>query len=338
MADISLQKARIALIGCGGTMSSLGTSRVDMMDYPEYGKKITVQEVLDQVPEAADVAQVMAVPFRSVGSTAFTPKDWFELRDTIYRVIKEDPQVAGVVIIHGTATLEETAFFLDMTLGLEVPVVVVGAQRPISAIGSDAALNLLNGLRVAAAPASRGRGVLVVLNDEVHAARDVIKAATLRVNTFRSADFGVLGVVDPDGLHYYRRLEPRPASAPRFDQLPKLEHLPRVDIIYSYAGADGALVDAAVAAGAKGLISAGLAPGIAAFHQVEAFNRARAAGVVVVQCTRSPSGRVANRRHLLASGVISGEDFSPQKARILLALGLITNAETEALRALFQAY
>ncbi|MDO9437915.1 asparaginase [Hydrogenophaga sp.] len=338
MPTLSSQRPRVALIGCGGTMSSLGTSSLDLMDYPEFGSKLSPEQILERVPEAAQIAEVEAVPFRSVGSTALTPADWFELRARIRALAREQPTLAGVVIVHGTATLEETAFFLNLTLDVSLTVVLVGAQRPISAVGSDATMNLVGALRVAADPASRGRGVLVVLNDEIHAARDVVKTSTLRLQTFRSADFGALGVVDPDGLHYYRRAERLHAPDGAFRDLPDDTVLPRVDILYSYVGADETFVDAALAKGARGLVSAGLAPGIPAKAEHAALLAAVRRGVPVVQCSRAASGRVAARRHLRDNGFIPGEDFSPQKARILLALGLAAHADGPGLLHHFQSH
>jgi L-asparaginase len=198
---------------------------------------------------------------------------------------------------------------------------LVGAQRPASALGTDAGINLVNALRVAGSSITRNLGVLVVLNDEIHAARDVVKTSTYRQQTFRSPDFGALGHVDGDGIHIYRK--PTRAHAPNgaFASMTNF-NLPRVDIIMSYAGADGVLIDAAVAAGARGLVSAGLAPGLTTPGERKAFEHAASSGIVVVQCSRAVSGRVGRRRYLSEAGMIAGEDFSPQKARILLALAL----------------
>src|ERR1700730_4853331 len=296
---------RIAVIGTGGTISSLGASSLDVLDYPDFGQKLTCEALLDRFPETRLVADPMPVTFRQVGSTDIGPKDWIESRTLIHRIAREEPAIAGFVIPHGTATLEETAFFLNLTLASTQPVVLVGAQRPASALGTDAGMNLLNALRVAGSPEARGKGVLVVLNDEIHAARDVVKTSTYRVQTFRSLDFGAL---------------------------------PRVDIVYSYAGADGALVDAAVAAGARGLVSAGFAPGSPTPEQRAAFERAAKSAGVVVQCSRAFSGRVPPRRRLRESGIVAGEDLSPQKARILLMLALSTTTDIAAIQEAFSTY
>jgi L-asparaginase len=326
----------IAVIGTGGTISSLGASSLDVLDYPDFGQKLTCEALLERFPESRLVADPLPVTFRQVGSTDIGPKDWLEIRALIHRLAAEEPAIAGFVIPHGTATLEETAFFLNLTLASEQPVVLVGAQRPASALGTDAGMNLVNALRVAGSAEARGKGVLVVLNDEIHAARDVVKTSTYRLQTFRSADFGALGHVDGDGVHFYRA--PVRAHMPdtQFASL-DLRALPRVEIIYSYAGADGALVDAAVATGARGLVSAGFAPGSPTPEQRAAFERAAQSGIVVVQCSRA-TGRVAPRRRLRESGIVAGLDFSPQKARILLMLALSTTTDVAAIQQAFQTY
>src|SRR6059058_1453485 len=328
---------RIAVIGTGGTISSLGSSSMDVLDYPDFGQKLTSEALIERFPETRLVAEPVPVTFRQVGSTAIGPAEWFELRDLIHRIAREDSGIAGFVIPHGTATLEETAFFLNLTLGVGQPVVLVGAQRPASALGTDAGTNLVNALQVAGCEEARGKGVLVVLNNEIHPARDVVKTSTYRVQTFRSLDYGALGHVDGDGPHFFRApLQAHMPNTPFAGR--EITSLPRVDIIYSYAGADGDLIDAAVGAGAKGLVSAGFAPGTPSPAQQTAFIEAAKSGIVVVQCSRAASGRVAPRRHLRESGLVAGEDFSPQKARILLMLMLITTDDIAEIQQAFQAY
>jgi L-asparaginase len=328
---------RISVIGTGGTISSLGASSLDVLDYPDFGQKLSCEALLERFPEARLVADPVPATFRQVGSTEIGPKEWVALRALIHRIARDDPAVAGFVIPHGTATLEETAFFLNLTLASAQPVVLVGAQRPASAVGTDAGMNLVNALRVAGSSEARDKGVFVVLNDEIHAARDVVKTSTYRLQTFRSLDFGALGHVDGDGVHFYRA--PLRAHMPDtpFAALDLVE-MPRVDIVYSYAGADGALVDAAVAAGARGIVSAGFAPGSPTPQQRAALEGAAKSGVVVVQCSRAATGRVAPRRRLLESGIVAGEDLSPQKARILLMLALLKTTDSVEIQQAFQTY
>ena len=327
---------RIAVPGTGGTISSLGASSLDVLDYPDFGQKLTCEALLERFPESRLVADPLPVTFRQVGSTDIGPRDWLEIRALIHRLAAEEPAIAGFVIPHGTATLEETAFFLNLTLVSVQPVVLVGAQRPASALGTDAGMNLVNALRVAGSTEARGKGVLVVLLDEIHAARDVVKTSTYRLQTFRSADFGALGHVDGDGVHFYRVAVRAHMPDTQFAHL-ELKVLPRVEIIYSYAGADGALVDAAVATGARGLVSAGFAPGSPTPEQRAAFERAAKSGIVVVQCSRA-TGRVAPRRRLRESGIVAGLDFSPQKARILLMLALSTTTDVGEIQRAFETY
>ena len=327
---------RISVIGTGGTISSLGASSLDVLDYPDFGQKLGCDALLERFPETRLVANPAPVTFRQVGSTEIGPQEWIELRALIHRIAREDPVVAGFVIPHGTATLEETGFFLNLTLAVAHPVVLVGAQRPASALGTDAGMNLVNALRVASSAEARGKGVLVVLNDEIHAARDVVKTSTYRLQTFRSADFGALGHADGDGVHFYRAPLRTHMPDTQFARL-DLTALPRVEIIYSYAGADGALVDAAVAAGARGLVSAGFAPGSPTPDQRAAFERAAKSGIVVVQCSRA-TGRVAPRRRLRESGIVAGLDFSPQKARILLMLALATTTDLAKIQEAYRIY
>ena len=327
----------IAAIGCGGTISSLGRDSTDVLDYPDFGTKLPIDEVLGRYPELAKVADMLPVPFRSVGSTAIGPPEWLELAATIDRLAAARPELAGFVIPHGTATLEETAYFLNLALKSEKTVVVVGAQRPASALGSDAGMNLLGAVRTVSAPAARGLGVLVVLNDEIHSAREATKTSTYRLQTFRSPDFGLLGHIDGDGVQIYRQPRRRHAPDTEFD-IAGLARLPRVDIAYSYGGADGTVVDALVAAGARGIVSAGLAPGIPTPLERIALERARGAGVIVVQSSRAGSGRVALRRYLDEAGMVAADNLNPQKARILLMLALTRTSDVAEIRRMFTVY
>jgi L-asparaginase len=330
-------KPIIAAIGCGGTISSLGQDSTDVLDYPDFGSKLAIEDVVARVAELASLAEVMAVPFRSVGSTAIGPPEWLELAATIHRLAAERPEISGFVLPHGTATLEETAYFLHLVLKTEKTVVLVGAQRPASALSSDAGMNLLGAVRAAIAPATRGLGVLVTLNDEIQSAREVTKTSTYRLHTFRSPDFGVLGHVDGDGVQIYRRPTRRHAPDTEFD-VSQIATLPRVDIAYSYAGADATVVDALIAAGAEGIVSAGLAPGIPTPLERKALERAAKAGLIIVQASRAGSGRVARRRYLRQMDIVAADNLNAQKARILLMLALTRTAEIAEIQRIFATY
>jgi L-asparaginase len=332
-----MSRPRVAFIGTGGTIASLGDSALELQDYSATGKVMHADEILARYPETALVADIVPVRYRNVPSTNIAFPEWKELVLLCDRLVAEYPGLAGIVIGHGTATLEETAYALSLTLKVTVPVVLVGAQRPASALSSDAGLNLVNALRVAGSPDARGLGVLVVLNDEIQAAREVTKTATLRMQTFRTPDFGVLGHADGDAIVFYRRPLRRCYPDTEFDIRP-LSALPRVDIAYAYAGADGTAVRAFIAAGARGIISAGFAPGFAPPGDFDALREAVRRGLVVMQSTRAGSGRTFRGTRLREAGFVIADNLTPQKARILLALALTVTTDPDHITEIFQTY
>ena len=329
--------SKVAFIGTGGTIASIGTSPLDILDYTANNTMLHAEEVIAAVPSVHEVAEVRVVKFRNIPSPAMFFPEWKELVGLCGRLVEEDPGLSGIVIGHGTASLEETAYFLNLTLKVSVPVVIVGSQRPLSGLASDAAMNLVAAVRTAASQASRGRGVLVVLNDEIQAAREVTKTSTFRLQTFRTPDFGVLGSVDGEYVRYYRRTERRNAPETELD-IGRLDALPRVDIAYSYTGSDGAAIRAFVAAGAKGIIAACMAPGMVTPGDAAAIGEATTAGVAVMTATRAGSGVTLDSAKLKALGVIAADNLNPQKARLLLALGLANGADAEDLRRIFATY
>ena len=330
-------RPRVAFIGTGGTISGVGKGPLDLQDYASTGQMLHAAEILERFPETREVADVLPVRFDNVPSTKMAFPQWRELLLICDRLATEEPDLAGIVVGHGTASLEETAYFLSLTLKHPLPVVVVGSQRPNSALSTDAGLNLVNALRVAASLEARGLGALVVLNDEVHAAREVTKTSTSRLQTFRAADFGCLAHADGDRLAWYRRPLRRVAPDTEFD--PRgLQALPRVDIAYTYAGSDGAAVQAFRAAGAQGIVSAGFAPGFVTPEESEALGGAVAAGIVVVQSSRAGSGRVFPTTRLREAGFLPADNLTPQKARILLALALTVTRDPREIERIFGEY
>ncbi|MCP5155863.1 MAG: asparaginase [Ectothiorhodospiraceae bacterium] len=328
---------RVAIIGTGGTISSIGEHPLELVEYIARKRIHELPGLLAEVPELERVAEVVPVPFVALPSTALGPTDWLALARAVHDTAHANPHLDGLVITHGTATLEETAYFLHLTLRVPFPVVLVGAQRPITALSTDGRLNLVNAVRTAGASASRGKGVLVVLNDEIQCAREVTKTSTLRLQTFRSPDFGLLGQADPDAIVYYRSPTRRHAPDTEFE-VAELHELPRVDVVYCYAGADGVGVDAVVEAGARGIVMAGFAPGLVTPLQREALERARERGVVVVQSSRAGSGRVVPPSVAHASDTVPADNLTPQKARVLLMLALSRTSDPAAIRRMFEAY
>lgn len=331
------EKATIALVGTGGTIASVGRHSLELAEYIDNKTLYTVHELLEQFPEVRRVANIRPLAYASVISPAIGPVHWLELHRDLHQFAKENPDLDGIVITHGTATLEETAYFLNLTLKIKQPVIITGAQRPATALSTDGAMNLVNAVRVAGSPGARGLGVLVVLNDEVQAAREVSKTSTFRLQTFRTPDFGVLGQADPDRVVFYRRPVRKHAPDTEFD-VSTMRDLPRVDIVYSYAGADGAAVDAALAAGAKGIVVAGFASGLVTPAQLAALRSAQEQGVAVVHGSRVGSGRVIRAASMHAPDSIAADNLSPQKARILLMLALTISQDNKEIQRLFETY
>jgi L-asparaginase len=329
---------RIAVIGTGGTISGVGRDRLDFYEYGTSGRFMHVDELVTGTPELTRVADIMPIRYKNVGSGEIGPTDWLALLGIIHRAVNDDPSIAGIVVTHGTATLEETAYFLNLAVKVAIPVVVVGAMRPSSALGTDSGVNLLNAARVAGSPQAHGMGVLVVLNDEINAARDVAKTSNYRVQTFVTRDFGILGYADPDVVTFYRKPLRRTAPETEFD-VTGLTELPRVDIVPAYAGADAAFVHAAVAAGAKGIVSAGFPSGSPSPAQKAALKEAAKAGVVVVQSSRSGSGRVIDDKVAIReAGFLAADSLTPQKARILLMMALTITSDADEIRRIFNEY
>ena len=328
---------RVAVIGTGGTISSIGKDSLDIATYVDNKKKHEVDTLLAEFPEIASFAELVPVRFRAVGSTAIGPAEWLDLNRLIHETAESDPKIAGIVVTHGTATLEETAYFLNLTVKVDIPVVLVGAQRPSSALSTDAGLNLVNAVRVAGSPESRGLGVLVVLNDEIQAAREVVKTSTLRLQTFRTPDFGALGHADADKIAYYRRPLRKHAPDTEFD-VRDLTELPRVDIAFSYAGVDGAAIDAFVSAGAQGIVAAGMLPGFSNQAQIAAFDSAAERGVVIAQSTRNGSGRLVKVETGRPKACVLADNLPPTKARILLMLALTRISDLDDVQRMFDTY
>jgi L-asparaginase len=333
----ALRRPKVAIIGSGGTISSLGTDEFDTMDYPEFGQKLELQDVLKRVPHINTIADIVPVPFKAVSSTALTIPDLMEIRQRILTCFAEDRDLSGILVLHGTGSLEETAFFLHLTVDDSRPVVVVGAQRPINAISSDAPMNLINAVRVAASADARNRGVLVILNDEIWSARDVVKTSNYRLQTFRSPDYGMLGQVDPDRVVFARRIEGRHTAHSPFKNIDAHAIFPRVDIVYAYLGADDVHLNASVAAGAKGIVCAGFAPGFTSPAFKQEILKHTSLGLKIVLASRAHHGRVVQRRWVVENKMLTAEDLSPQKARIALMLGLLKEQSNAELQAVLQS-
>ncbi len=332
------ERPKVRIVATGGSISGVGPHRLDFLLYSELGQKLDIEEMLARIPEAQDIANLRSEDLIKVGSTSVGPPEWLQLAQRINQLLQEDASLAGVVVTHGTATLEETAYFLHLTVKSDRPVVITGAMRPPTAVGTDADLNLLDAIRLAACPDSPGRGVLTVLNNEIQCARDVTKSNTLRVETFNSRELGVLGYVDSDGeVIFYRDVTRAHTTETPFD-VNGLTSLPRVDIVYAYGGADGALIHAAHQNGADGLVLVGFGSGTFPPVFLAAGAQVAQQGIPVVLASRATSGRIIITPRKAESGFIVSDDLLPQKARILLMLALATTRDRQAIQEMFYRF
>jgi len=330
---VSGQRPRVYVLGTGGSISFVGDQRTDYINYTYRGEHLTIQEMLDRVPEINDFAEVISEQLLNVGSTDVAPPHWLQLAQRINQIFAQDPLAAGIAVTHGTATLEETAYFLNLSVKSRRPVVVTGAMRPPTGLGTDADINLLDCVRVAASEESAGRGVLTVLNNEIQAARDVTKTNSYRLETFRSPELGLLGYADSDEQVVFYRSPSRAHTLDTEFDVRDLTELPRVDIAYAYAGADALVINAMMEARVPGIVAAGLGGGGSSPGFMLGLREARRRGTPVVIATQTGNGRVVRTRRFIEEGFIVADNLMPKKARILLMLALTrTNDPAEIQR------
>jgi L-asparaginase len=317
-------------------MEARGVDRLDISSYFERPQRASGVEILGRVGELERFARVEEVEIKACASPAIDGAWWFALARTLRR-LGEDPDLAGIVIAHGTNTLEETAWFLDLVLEIEQPVVMTGSMRPSTAISGDGDINLLQAVLVATRPELRNAGVIVSLNGAIHGARDVTKGDTHVLQAFQSPNQGPLGTIENDHTVVVRSrsesVHPSLREALR-GSLP--EELPRVDVVVSHVGATGDAIDAAVAGGARGIVLAGTGAGIGTPAQEEALTRAHEAGLAVCICSRGGRGSVLETPGRVAAGFVTGDDLLPWKASILLSLALTVTDDPVRLQGYFR--
>ncbi|HEY6640529.1 asparaginase [Povalibacter sp.] len=332
-------KPVVYVLSTGGTIAGSGSSTTDLSNYKPGA--ILGEQLVKAVPQISVIADVRVEQIVNVISSDITIDNLLTLAKRIHAIAKETPDVAGFVVTSGTNTLEETAYFLNLTVRTDKPVVLVGSMRPSTAISADGPLNLLNAVRTAISSDARGKGVLIVLNDEINAARDASKTNTLRVETFRSPELGLLGYVDEDQVSFYRSPTKRHTLNSEFD-VTLLTQLPRVTILYSYIEPDATLIQAAIKSGAKGIVFAGTGNGALSIAEETVLKEVIAMPAntrpVLVRSSRTGNGRVTATTEYEAFGMIPGDTLNPQKARILLMLGLSRTSDPKELQRMFAEY
>lgn len=320
---------RVVVLATGGTIASTYDEEIGALR-----AALTGDEIVASVPGLSDIADVTVEQVANVNSRDMTPAVWLELSRRANTLLAR-PDVAGIVVTHGTDTLEETAYFLDLTVASEKPIVVVGAQRAPTMYDTDGPRNMLNAVRVVTSPEAVGMGTMVVMNGQINAAREVTKTNTLDVETFQTLDFGLLGVADIETVRFYRRPMRRQTI-----ELPPNPELANVAIISEYAGSDGRALELLLEDGnLDGVVIAGLGLAHVSTPTLEALRRVRAAGIPVVVASRVTTGRIvplyANNIDLLDMGAVQADNLSPWKARVLLMVAMTHTTDTEELRAIF---
>lgn len=326
----------IAVLATGGTIAG---AQVDRDAHAYRAGALSVDQLLAAVPDLASLANIRAEQVASVGSQNMTHAVWLTLARRIDALCR-DPSVDGIVVTHGTDTLEETAYFLSLVIRHDKPLVLVGAMRPATAPGADGPANLFHAVALAGSAQASGRGPLVVMNEDIHYAREVQKIASAGINAFASPNRGRAGVMRGLTAQFFSRNATRYGASSEFSiDLPNDTDWPRVDVVYAGVDVSGDLIDF-LASKAQGLVLAGVGDGNATDAAMHSLQRAVARGVAVVRASRTGSGRVDRNVEVNddESGFIAAGELSPQKARILLMLGLMTTTDPLRLQGFFEQY
>ncbi len=325
----------VIILATGGTIAGAGASSTGSA---YTSGKVTIDAMIDAVPNIRKLANLTGEQTANVGSQDMSVEVWLTLANRINELLATD-EVDGIVITHGTDTQEETAYFLNLVVKSEKPVVLTGSMRPSTALSAEGPLNLYNAVAVAASPLAIGYGVMVVMNDDIHSAHAVKKMITTPVQTFMSPQHGVLGTVIFGEVEFFHKPHGLHTVNSEFSA-DGLKSLPRVDIVYGCADMSPDLIDIMVKAGAKGIVIAGVGDGNMTNATLEAAKRATKKGIPVVRAARVPIGAVLIHGEVVDEdyGTISSDELNPQKARILLMLALLKDRDRENLQELFINY
>ena len=326
---------RVVILATGGTIAGVQPKEGE----PGYtAGALSIDSLIKGAPGIEKLARLEGEQIASIGSQDMNDAVWAKLAKRANELLAS-PDVDGIVVTHGTDTMEETAFFLGLVLRSDKPVVLVGSMRPATSASADGPLNLFNAVAVAGDPKAKGRGVLVVSNDDIHSGRDIHKTHTTAVQTFVSLNRGPIGRVYYGKPIYFNMPEYRRTMNSEFPVAGTTSY-PRVDVVYAHEGVDGTMVRAAVAAGAKGIVLAGVGDGNGTKDMIDALAEARRQGLVVVRSSHVGFGLV--RRNLEvdddALGFVAAMDLNPQKARVLLRMALTMSSDVKVIQRVFEEY
>jgi L-asparaginase len=325
----------VRILATGGTIAGVSQSATETQ---YQAAKVGIELLIDAVPEMKKVANISGEQVVKIGSQDMNDEVWLTLAKRINELLKQN-DVDGIVITHGTDTMEETAYFLNLTVKSDKPVVLVGAMRPSNAMSADGPFNLYNAVVVAASPDSKGRGVMVAMNDVVLDARDVTKTSTTEVQTFVAPNFGPLGYVYNGKVTYQRKPERAHTAKSEFD-VSRLDKLPTVGIIYNYANASEIPVQALVDAKYQGIVSAGVGNGNLYNKVFDILEKAAKSGIAVVRSSRVPTGATTLDAEIddAKYGFVASGTLNPQKAKVLLQLALTKTKDSKQIQTIFEKY
>ncbi|MFJ9290372.1 type II asparaginase [Bacillus halotolerans] len=323
----------IKILATGGTIAGADKSKTSTTEYK--AGVVGVESLIEAVPEMKDIANVSGEQVVNVGSTNIDNKTLLKLGKRVSKLLSSE-DVDGIVVAHGTDTLEETAYFLNLTVKSDKPIVVVGSMRPSTAISADGPSNLYNAVKVAGAPDAKGKGTLVVLNDRIASARYVTKTNTTATDTFKSEEMGYVGTI-ADDIYFQNEITRKHTKDTEFS-ISSLHKLPQVDILYGYQNDGSYLFDAAVKAGTKGIVFAGSGNGSLSDAAEKGAVRAVKKGVTVVRSTRTGNGVVTSNGDYVKNGLLASNSLNPQKARILLMLALTKTDNPKKIQDYFNEY
>ena len=328
-------KPKVVILATGGTIAGSAATQTQA---GYTSGQVGVDVLVNAVPQIKDLADVSGEQISNVGSQDMSDAIWLTLAKRVNELIASGG-VSGVVITHGTDTIEETGYFLNLVVKGDAPVVLTAAMRPSTALSADGPLNLFNAVAIAADPAARGRGVLIAVNDDIFAARDITKTSPTDVQTFQSPERGLIGVSLYGKNRYFRTPYKKHTSGSEFS-LAGVKKLPRVDVVYMTADFSPDIIDSAVENGAKGIVIAGVGNGNMTGPTQKAVERARKKGVAVVRSTRVTSGFVGRNVEADddALGTVASGELNPAKSRVLLKLALLKTSNPAAIQAYFDSY
>lgn len=325
----------VVILATGGTIAGVAESGTEA---GYTSGQVGIEAMIDAVPGIRKIANVSGEQLSNVGSQDMSVKIWLDLANRCNELLATD-DVDGIVITHGTDTQEETAYFLNLVVKSDKPVVTTGSMRPSTAVSAEGPLNLYNAVAVAASPKAKGHGVMVVMNDQIHSPHAVTKTNTTSVQTFMSPMHGLLGAVIYGQLELYRKPHCLYGTESEFS-VDGLKGLPRVDIVYGSADMSADLIDLSVKAGAKGIVIAGVGNGNMTAATLEAAKKAVEEGIVVVRSTRVPTGYVLRNAEVNDDkyGTIASDELNAQKSRVLLMMCLTGERSLEDIQKIFYKY